>query len=453
MRLSVQVRGKPAATLYRERDTYVLRYLPQAAPTDFVSLTMPVREEPWVWPRDLHPFFRQNLPEGYLLEVIREEFGPLLDGTDLSLLAVVGGAGIGRVTVTPEGATPGVPPDPLDIEGLLTAETSAEMFAALVRQYARAAISGAVPKFLSLHEGNAAAPSLGKSSIRTGRHIIKGSDDRTPYLGFNEFYSLKVLKRLHVVPVADARMSVDGRLLIVDRFDLDEAGLPVCGLEDACSLSGLPPHEKYVPSMEQVLRVTCAYLPAATTRVSLEQLGWQILANYVVRNAACHSKNIALYYTRLNDIAYTPAYAIVTTQAYPRYAQNPPGLSIEGRKTWAPGKSLEQFFKTRLGIAPREYATMVDRLCESAVDTGRELIEASRNDNRWRTVSKQMVQVWNEGMASLRSVKSETRFEGLTAAIAATGFSDQTPPESPPAVGRSELLARPRKAKKRRRAR
>jgi serine/threonine-protein kinase HipA len=67
---------------------------------------MPVREEPWKWPRDLHPFFRQNLPEGFLLDVVREEFGPYLDGTDLSLLAVVGGMGIGRVTITPEGARP-----------------------------------------------------------------------------------------------------------------------------------------------------------------------------------------------------------------------------------------------------------------------------------------------------------------------------------------------------------
>ena len=306
-----------------------------------------------------------------------------------------------------------MPPDPLDIEELLTAETSAENFAALVRRYARAAVSGAVPKFLSSHAGDAAATSLGKSSIRTGRHIIKGSDDRTPHLGFNEFYSLEVLKRLQVVPVADARMSVDGRLLIVDRFDLDEAGLPVCGLEDACSLLGLPPHEKYLPSMEEVLRATRAYLPAAAMRSSLEQLGWQILTNFVVRNADCHSKNIALYYTDLNDIAYTPAYDIVTTQAYPRFAQNPPGLSIEGRKTWAPGKSLEQFFKTRLGISPRDYTTMVDRLCESAVDTGRELIEAARNENRWRPVAKQMTRVWNEGMASLRSVKSETRFKKL----------------------------------------
>jgi serine/threonine-protein kinase HipA len=56
-------------------------------------------------------------------------------------------------------------------------------------------------------------------------------------------------------------------------------------------------------------------------------------------------------------------------------------------------------------------------------------------------------------MASLRSVKSETRFKGLTAAINAAGFSDPIPPESPPAVGRSELLARPRKTKKRRRTR
>jgi len=72
VKLDVQVCGKTIASLYRERDEYLLKYLPGTAETDFVSLTMPVREEPWRWPRDLHPFFRQKLPEGYLLEVIRE---------------------------------------------------------------------------------------------------------------------------------------------------------------------------------------------------------------------------------------------------------------------------------------------------------------------------------------------------------------------------------------------
>jgi serine/threonine-protein kinase HipA len=451
MILDVHVGTRTVATLYRERDEYVLRYLPEVASADFVCLTMPVREQPWKWPRDLHPFFRQNLPEGYLLGVIREEFGPLLDGTDLSLLAVIGGSGIGRVTVTPKGVTPGNFLKPLDIEGLLTTETSVEGFASLVRSYARAAVSGAVPKFLGPGPTDDVA-ALGKSTLRTGRFIVKGSDDKMPFLGFNEFYSLRVLERLQVAPVAKARMSTDGRLLVVDRFDLGPDGVPQAGLEDACSLLGLPPHEKYVPSMEEVLRATRAYIASASIRTQLEQLGWQILNNYVVRNADCHSKNIALYYTERTDVRFTPSYDIVTTQAYPRYAASAPGLSIEGRKTWTPGKSLEQFFKTRLGIAPREYTQMAERVCESAVEVGREIIQAAKNDTRWLGIAKQMLRVWNDGITSLRHVKGETSRITLTEDINAAGFSDPLPPESAPVTGHSELLARPRshKAKARR---
>src|SRR5690606_39871494 len=111
----------------------------------------------------------------------------------------------------------------------------------------------------------------------------------------------------------------------------------------ACSLVGLPPHEKYSPSMEKVEAATRAYLPEKTRRAQLRQLGWQILVNYVVRNADCHSKNIALFYTERENVSYTPVYDIVTTQAYPRFADNPPGLSVGRRKTWAPGKSMEAF--------------------------------------------------------------------------------------------------------------
>ena len=46
MKLDVQVRGKTVAQLYRERDDYVMKYLPGTAETDFVSLAMPVRDEP-----------------------------------------------------------------------------------------------------------------------------------------------------------------------------------------------------------------------------------------------------------------------------------------------------------------------------------------------------------------------------------------------------------------------
>lgn len=447
MKLDVQVSGNTVAQLCRERDEYVLKYLPGTDPASFVSLTMPVREEPWRWPRDLHPFFRQNLPEGYLLNIIREEFGPLLDGTDLSLLALVGGTGIGRVTVTPEGGRPGVEMEPLQVESLLKADNTTEHFASLVRRYARASISGMVPKFIAPEEAPDRGPGpLVKPTLRTSRHIIKGSDDSTPCLGFNEFHSMQVLARLDVVPVARTRMSDDGRVLVVERFDVDEQGTPTHGLEDACGLLGLPPHEKYATTTEKVLNATRAYLPPARVRAQLEQFGWHLLTSYVVRNADCHSKNIALYYTRLGDVGFTPVYDIVTTQAYPRYANSPPALSIDGRQTWAAGKALERFFSARLGIAPGRYAEMVERLCESAVEVGAQVIEAARNEPRWRSVARQMVHAWNEGMASLRDPKKSVAHRGLDAAIAAAGFSDPQPPEpNRVTIGRSELLAPPRR--------
>lgn len=443
MKLDVQVSGKAVAQLYRERDEYVLKYRPGTDPADFVSLTMPVREAPWRWPRDLHPFFRQNLPEGYLLNIIREEFGPLLDGTDLALLAVVGGAGIGRVTVTPEGGPPGAAMEPLQIDQLLTADNTTEHFASLVRRYARASISGMVPKFIAPEAG--AEPSdtaVGKPTLRTRRHIIKGSDDSTPYLGFNEFYSMRVLERLNAVPVARTRMSDDGRVLVVERFDVDAHGTPTHGLEDACGLLGLPPHEKYATTTEKVLSATSAYLPPAQARQQLEHLGWLLLVNYVVRNADCHAKNIALSYTQLGDVGYSPVYDIVTTQAYPRYANNPPALSIDGRQTWAAGKALQRLFHARLGIAPKAYAEMVERLCESAVEVGQEVIEAAKNESRWSPVAKQMVHAWNEGMASVRDPKKSLTLRGLSAAIEAAGFSEPEPPEPQRVtIGRSERLA------------
>ena len=258
---------------------------------------------------------------------------------------------------------------------------------------------------------------------------------------------MRVLERLGVVPVARTRMSADGRLLVVDRFDVDSKGIPIFGLEDACSLLGLPPSEKYRPSTEAALRATRAYLPSEAAHAQLEQLGWHLLTNYVVRNADCHAKNIALYYTQIGDVAYTPVYDIVTTQAYPRYATNPPGLSIEGRKTWAPGKSLEKFFKARLGIAPPDYKQMLERLCESAVEVGREMIEAARNEPRWHDIAKHMLHAWNEGMAAARSARKDGKLKGLTHYIKAAGFSDPTPPERARVIGRSELLRTSRSQK------
>lgn len=448
MKLDVHVQGRKVARLYRERDEYLLRYVEGAANDDFISLTMPVRDEPWRWPRDLHPFFRQNLPEGYLLSVIREEFGRYLDGTDLTLLAVVGGSGIGRVTVATEALPADDAPRALDIEPLLKGENTAEGFARLVREYARAGISGVVPKFLAPAptEGAAAAVRIGKSTLLTRRHIIKGSDESTPYLGFNEHYTMRVLARVGEVPVATTNLSDDGRVLVIDRFDLGASDTPARGVEDFCGLLGLPPAEKYRPTLEKVVNAARAYLPPDTAHQQWRRLAWLVLANYVVRNADCHSKNIALHYTSIDDVAFTPVFDLVTTQAYPRYADSPPGLSIGGRKTWTPGKSVEQFCKARLGVSPREYARMVEALCDSAVAVSHEMVEAARNQPAWRWITKQMIGAWSEGMRGLRGEAASVAVDGLRVVLAAERFSESDPPQrSREVIGRSELLPRPNK--------
>jgi hypothetical protein len=47
----------------------------------------------------------------------------------------------------------------------------------------------------------------------------------------------------------------------------------------------------------------------------------------------------------------SPAYDMITTVAYPRYQQNPPGISFMGEKTWSPGKSLGKFIAATFGVS------------------------------------------------------------------------------------------------------
>lgn len=56
-------------------------------------------------------------------------------------------------------------------------------------------------------------------------------------------------------------MSEESRVLVVDRFDVDDIGQPCYGVEDACGLLGLPPHAKYATTAERVQKATRAYIP------------------------------------------------------------------------------------------------------------------------------------------------------------------------------------------------
>ena len=99
MKLHVFVHDKPVATLESaDGFRHVMAYHPDVDPEQFVSLLMPVRTESYVYP-DLHPIFRMNLPEGFLLSILQEQLGPQVGASPLNLLSVVGRNAIGRVKV------------------------------------------------------------------------------------------------------------------------------------------------------------------------------------------------------------------------------------------------------------------------------------------------------------------------------------------------------------------
>jgi len=61
LRLNVHVHGRHVAVLEPVGDfKSVLTYLPDVAPENLVSLTMPVRTESYVWDDQLHPIFQIN---------------------------------------------------------------------------------------------------------------------------------------------------------------------------------------------------------------------------------------------------------------------------------------------------------------------------------------------------------------------------------------------------------
>jgi serine/threonine-protein kinase HipA len=93
---------------------------------------------------------------------------------------------------------------------------------------------------------------------------------------------------------------------------------------------------------------------------------------------------------------------------------------------------------------PRDYAQMVERLCDSAVTIGREMIEVQRQEPRWRDITAQMLHAWNAGMAALRSVRSESRFMSLSADIEQAQLPAPQRAPKAEAQGRSPLLATPR---------
>ncbi len=85
--LKVSTPEGPSGRLFSSADDYLFRYQEGADARAAVSLLMPVRQEEYRH-RELHPIFQMNLPEGYVLEQLRNRLAkrPLPRPSDCSVL-------------------------------------------------------------------------------------------------------------------------------------------------------------------------------------------------------------------------------------------------------------------------------------------------------------------------------------------------------------------------------
>lgn len=441
MSLAVHVLGREVATLDAVGDfKCVLTYRDDVAMDDFVSLTMRARREPWLWDDVLHPIFQMNLPEGYLLQVLQEQFGPHIGASPMALLSVIGRNMIGRVQVAPAGAKLDEPATPVDVASLLQGDNSEEAFAELVRRHAASGVSGVVPKFLDNAAEHLQLGPHKKATLLTHRHIIKGSSRLLPFVSLNEHLCMQVARR--VMPAAVTEISRDGQALVVHRFDVDEHGARHWGMEDFCALLGLRPAAKYETTWERIAKAVRDHVPTANRAGVFRQMASLLLLSHALRNADCHAKNVALRYTRHDDVQLAPAYDMITTAAYPDYAKNPPAIAFMGKKTWDPGKSLQTFIAATFGVPPREQANIVERIGTAMTEVGPQVREAMIEHPGFAEIGKRMLLAWQEGLSSLRGKRIYALGETELGA-AFTGLSKPHPVQRERTlIGRSDLLGK-----------
>lgn len=442
MKFAVYVLGREVAILEQVGDfKSVLTYHAGTAANDFVSLTMPVRTESYGWDDQLHPVFQMNLPEGYLLQVLQEQFGPHIGASPTALLAVIGRNMVGRLQVAAPGAKLDEPAKPVEVKALLQGDNSEEAFAELVREHAASGVSGVVPKFLDAQNERIKFSPHQKATLLTHRHIIKGSSSKLPFAALNEYFCMQVASQ--VMPTAKTRVSTDGMALVVDRFDVDDQGQPHLGMEDFCALLGLRPAAKYDTTWERIAKAVRDHVPGSRQRETFQQLATTLLLTYALRNADCHAKNLALLYITRKDVHLSPAYDMLTTSVYAGYQNSPPGISFMGKKTWAPGKTLQRFIAATFGIAAKEQVKIIEAIGDAVSDTAVQVREAMVVHSGFVDIGKRMLISWHEGVSGLRNSRTYAMGE-WSASEALTGFSDPPKLANPKkaAIGRSELLGK-----------
>lgn len=333
-RLDVCTPAGTSGLLALEAGNYLFGYDRDAARESEISLLMPRRVEQYTRP-DLHPIFQMSLPEGYVLESLRNRFAKRAVFDPMLLLAMTGSdSPIGRVRVQ-------APPDlftSLDasrasggerLDEILAWRGPENLFEELAQRYLlRTGVSGVQPKVL--------VPEVepGKASMTTSDLIVKSGGAEFPGLAVNEFVCMSSAQ-IAGLQVPEFHLSKDRQLFVMRRFDRDGKGVPL-GFEEVLVLMGKAAAQKYTGSYESIARFLKLFCSPEYQGPALAQLFDQVALSCMIGNGDAHLKNFGVLYTdpATQDVRMAPAYDLVCTTAY--IAGDSLALTLGGSKRLDP---------------------------------------------------------------------------------------------------------------------
>ena len=364
-----------------------------------IAHTLPLRVEPYVSERGLHPFFDNLVAEGWFRNAQARALG-IDPGSRFALLLGFGHDLAGAVSVE----------DPEPAERKQLDHADAATIAALL---GRASLSGIQRKLLVVRDGKSYRP-VGPDELST--HIAKlPSGNLTNLLELEYLTTFAVRTLLPGDETVDMDIvhlpSIKDDALIIPRFDRTSTGKRVHFEEFNQLLGKYSGDDKYEGAYEdlgQFILRTPSCIPAEADRLLR-----RILACLLVGNTDAHFKNFAMFHTR-DGLRLTPAYDLVAASLYPEYQSI--ALSVAGAGSIAIGSlQAKHLLRMAHGFGVTEHALLsaVEQLGKRLPTALAALEKSDIGPTALRKrLQERMEKRWNGSFASTGPLLSKKRSKG-----------------------------------------
>lgn len=266
-------------------------------------------------------FFEGMLPEQDQRKIIAKNLG-ISDKNDFSMLEKIGGECAGALTFLSMG-------EELHAENNHYRELNNEELANILNELPtkpllagergiRLSLAGVQDKLaVYVKNGKIFIPLNNSPSS----HILKPAHYSYDDLIFNEYFCLKLAKKIHLSVAEVELKKVEGiSYLLIKRYDRitenSHEGIKRLHQEDFCQALGIPSTKKYQNEEGPSLKNCFDLIREKSTApvIDLEKLLDAVIFNFLIGNCDAHGKNFSLLY--LNKLQLAPLYDLICTLYY-----------------------------------------------------------------------------------------------------------------------------------------